>query len=85
MPIENIKDFNGKFTPIEAFLCYISTDISEEPNFDAKYLKIFDSQSGLFKVFIKKLTSEWKEENSNWLVFIFNVHSFRFGGRSNKI
>lgn len=51
-----IKDFKPKYSPMESFLCFISTDITEEPNFSAPYFKTFDGRSGIFKVFIRKIT-----------------------------
>lgn len=56
--VECIQNFQPKASAVESYFCYISTDITEEPDFNAKYMKTFDGQPGLFKVFIKKIFSK---------------------------
>lgn len=51
-----IKAMKPKPSAVDLHFCYISTDLTAEPNFGAKYLKTFDGESGYFKVFIRKIT-----------------------------
>lgn len=50
---DRIKDFKKKNSVADSYLCYISTDWSEEPNFLANYSQKYDGVSG---VFIRKIT-----------------------------
>lgn len=54
--IESIKNYNPKKASIESFLCYISTDLSEDADFGAAYYQKFVGEPGLFKVFVRKVT-----------------------------
>lgn len=59
VPINWIKKFNKKFKQTESLLCYISLNISDEPNFDVDYYKEeLKCAAGMFKVFVLKVTSE---------------------------
>lgn len=58
VPIKNIQSSKPKASAVDAYFCYISMDLTEEPNFNAKYCEKFDGSPGLFRVFIKKITSE---------------------------
>lgn len=51
-----LKDFKGKYSSFESVLCYVSNDLSDEPNFVAKYSEKYDVEPGVYKVFIKKIT-----------------------------
>lgn len=55
VPINWIKKFNQKFKQTQAFLCYISSNFSDEPNFDVGYGKDFNGSAGTFKIFVLKV------------------------------
>lgn len=57
VPIGNIKSSKPKVST-DPYFCYISADLTEEPNFDAKYYEKFEGSPGVFKVFIRKITSK---------------------------
>lgn len=51
-----IQNFQGKFSNTNEFLCYISPNKDETPNFDeAEYKREYCGSPGLFKVFVTKL------------------------------
>lgn len=52
VPINWIKNYIPTHLPTVPFLCYISTNLKDDPNFRAKYYKKFNGTAGLFKVFI---------------------------------
>lgn len=56
VPIANVKNYKAKYSPVEEFYCYISNDLSDEPNFEATYKEKIDGEPGRFKVFIRKVT-----------------------------
>lgn len=58
VPITNIQSSKPKVSAIDPYFCYISTNLTDEPDFDAKYYEKFDGTAGIFKVFIRKITSE---------------------------
>ncbi len=71
VPIGNIQSSKPKVSTMDPYFCYISTDITGEPNFDAKYHEKFDGTPGVFKVFIRKITSKMFTEiriSSNFIL-----------------
>lgn len=59
VPLKCIKKYSPKSKQTESFLCYISPNISDEPDFNVKYSKEpFNGSVGIFKVFVLKVTGE---------------------------
>lgn len=56
--VDNIQSSKPKVSSADPYFCYISTDLTDEPDFDAKYFEKFDGTPGVFKVFIRKMTSK---------------------------
>lgn len=69
VPITWIKNYVAKHLPTVEFYCYISTNLKDDPNFQAKYYVKFTGTAGLFKVFILTVTG--------WLYLFLYYHFLR--------
>lgn len=56
VPLAWVKNYIRGHLPTAEFFCYISSDLKESANFEAKYFIKYTGIAGLFKVFVLFIT-----------------------------